>query len=747
MEARAWEVGGWASKEEVTASVQKSEPCIGYPYPHPPAYPPIPNGMGGYGYAHGLVGSNDDVTTDNYIDRILFQLTLAVEDSIPVGHCRIASRHPSSPPPATSSTDYTLRATCLLVVSLSFTSPVPPRHASKRVENQQRWRYQLLTGGQTKNPTHEGFGERIDEAKVGAYIPTTHVGGTARKVRTYKTLLVGGLEAFDFWMDIRLQKKTKEMQFRCCNSRKSPEHLAFKERRSRRQGSLAQVEAPHAISGDGRRSRTRERREQAPGDRDKGGLGAGRSSAQTLPLALSCSCSGRTGWRSRRQGRLVRLGVSHAAKSRSALPSLSLARSNARTKSFASLWSDWIDAQEAALSLPISLSLAPLGRTKAMTRRTESPRTLISLLSPFCRDPAIPTRVNCRKTGLLGGWIAISCDLSAVAARGNWNLASNSRKDFFCRNLALTPPIATKTTTLASGRYLMACPDIQMEMIKEFAAAVILLITESEHIIHNRMRRNLRIEEEIKSRDEREKLASFPRSREEKWNKLASFSNNPQGTEHGRGQQAAAQQTDTGNRARERPTGSSPANTQEANSHLEKRKSHGKSSRLPYLHQFSPGGKSSSPDEFALEHSTLPQRYLDQVLNETLLNPDLKFWKGMGKANRQQPNGHKKQGTEKPTGHGKANRQQPTGNRAREGQQGTGEANRQQPNGHRKQGTGRPTGSSPQEIGHGRTKAAAKKPNLRANNRKEAQTESQQQERSPNREPTKPQPTNKKLAL
>ncbi|KAL0924250.1 hypothetical protein M5K25_005066 [Dendrobium thyrsiflorum] len=68
-----------------------------------------------------------------------------------------------------------------------------------------------------------------------------------------------------------------------------------------------------------------------------------------------------------------------------------------------------------------------------------------------------------------------------------------------------------------------------------------------------------------------------------------------QKTGHGEGQQTAAQRTDTGyrarerptgiqrtnigNRARERPTGSSPADTQEANSHLEKRKSHGKSRR------------------------------------------------------------------------------------------------------------------------------------------------------------------------
>ncbi|KAL0925451.1 hypothetical protein M5K25_003783 [Dendrobium thyrsiflorum] len=76
--------------------------------------------------------------------------------------------------------------------------------------------------------------------KVGAYVPTTRVGGIAQKVRTYRTLLVGGLEAFDFWMDIRLQMRgflttfklqevEKKYAILSCKLLKFFEYLALKE--------------------------------------------------------------------------------------------------------------------------------------------------------------------------------------------------------------------------------------------------------------------------------------------------------------------------------------------------------------------------------------------------------------------------------------------------------------------------------------------------------------------------------------
>ncbi|KAL0920433.1 hypothetical protein M5K25_009570 [Dendrobium thyrsiflorum] len=62
----------------------------------------------------------NDRTADEYIDRIIYQLTLAIEDQIPPGRWYIINTPPISPDPATSSAATTLRATCLLVASLSL---------------------------------------------------------------------------------------------------------------------------------------------------------------------------------------------------------------------------------------------------------------------------------------------------------------------------------------------------------------------------------------------------------------------------------------------------------------------------------------------------------------------------------------------------------------------------------------------------------------------------------------------------
>ncbi|KAL0905565.1 hypothetical protein M5K25_023996 [Dendrobium thyrsiflorum] len=68
------------------------------------------------------VNLNVDDTVDGYIDRILFTLVPSIEEHIPTGSWQLIGRPPSSPPPATSPTNYTIGATCLLVASLGFTS-------------------------------------------------------------------------------------------------------------------------------------------------------------------------------------------------------------------------------------------------------------------------------------------------------------------------------------------------------------------------------------------------------------------------------------------------------------------------------------------------------------------------------------------------------------------------------------------------------------------------------------------------
>ncbi|KAL0923166.1 hypothetical protein M5K25_007211 [Dendrobium thyrsiflorum] len=62
----------------------------------------------------------NDRTADKYVDRIIYQLSLAIEDRIPPGRWNIVGAPPTSPDPATSPAATTIRATCLLVASLSL---------------------------------------------------------------------------------------------------------------------------------------------------------------------------------------------------------------------------------------------------------------------------------------------------------------------------------------------------------------------------------------------------------------------------------------------------------------------------------------------------------------------------------------------------------------------------------------------------------------------------------------------------
>ncbi|KAL0908780.1 hypothetical protein M5K25_023289 [Dendrobium thyrsiflorum] len=60
----------------------------------------------------------DDSTADEYVDRIIYQLTLAIEDQIPAGRWYLVSRRPTSSDPATSQATSTQGLLLLLVASL-----------------------------------------------------------------------------------------------------------------------------------------------------------------------------------------------------------------------------------------------------------------------------------------------------------------------------------------------------------------------------------------------------------------------------------------------------------------------------------------------------------------------------------------------------------------------------------------------------------------------------------------------------
>ncbi|KAL0904811.1 hypothetical protein M5K25_026965 [Dendrobium thyrsiflorum] len=61
-----------------------------------------------------------DETIDDYVDRILYQLSLSLEEHIRPGHWIINSQSPPPPPPATFPADKVLRATYLTVASLGL---------------------------------------------------------------------------------------------------------------------------------------------------------------------------------------------------------------------------------------------------------------------------------------------------------------------------------------------------------------------------------------------------------------------------------------------------------------------------------------------------------------------------------------------------------------------------------------------------------------------------------------------------
>ncbi|KAL0917234.1 hypothetical protein M5K25_012283 [Dendrobium thyrsiflorum] len=64
------------------------------------------------------VAFENDTTADEYVERILYQLTLAIEDQLPASRWCLVSRRPSPPNPATSPATSTRGIPLLLVASL-----------------------------------------------------------------------------------------------------------------------------------------------------------------------------------------------------------------------------------------------------------------------------------------------------------------------------------------------------------------------------------------------------------------------------------------------------------------------------------------------------------------------------------------------------------------------------------------------------------------------------------------------------
>ncbi|KAL0912121.1 hypothetical protein M5K25_018072 [Dendrobium thyrsiflorum] len=81
----------------------------------------------------------NDRTADEYVDRIIYQLALVIEDQIPPGRWYIVNTPPTSPDSTTSPAAIALRVTCLLVASLGFlrsSSANPTTKSREHMEKQ-----------------------------------------------------------------------------------------------------------------------------------------------------------------------------------------------------------------------------------------------------------------------------------------------------------------------------------------------------------------------------------------------------------------------------------------------------------------------------------------------------------------------------------------------------------------------------------------------------------------------------------
>ncbi|KAL0916357.1 hypothetical protein M5K25_013861 [Dendrobium thyrsiflorum] len=65
------------------------------------------------------ISFGNDRTADEYVDRVIYQLTLALEERLPRGPWYIVNNSLTSPNPTPTPAAYTLRVTCLLVALLS----------------------------------------------------------------------------------------------------------------------------------------------------------------------------------------------------------------------------------------------------------------------------------------------------------------------------------------------------------------------------------------------------------------------------------------------------------------------------------------------------------------------------------------------------------------------------------------------------------------------------------------------------
>ncbi|KAL0928367.1 hypothetical protein M5K25_000243 [Dendrobium thyrsiflorum] len=111
---------------------------------------------------------NDD-TTDKYIDRILYQVTLSIEEHIPPGRWYLVFHPPTSSDSATSPTTTTLGIACLLVALLSQLGTVTQqirdtqgeltdfrRQTRERLDNIERFGHPVIF---TPSRPHSPYGE------------------------------------------------------------------------------------------------------------------------------------------------------------------------------------------------------------------------------------------------------------------------------------------------------------------------------------------------------------------------------------------------------------------------------------------------------------------------------------------------------------------------------------------------------------------------------------------------------------
>ncbi|KAL0914158.1 hypothetical protein M5K25_017667 [Dendrobium thyrsiflorum] len=104
------------------------------------------------------VSFSHDPTTDEYVERIIYQLTLAIEDQIPAGRWYLVSRRPTSPnsatSPATSTQGLLFFLVASLVVAYILSIPTPSLKECNNPKNALETQWRTPTLG---HPPHHVF--------------------------------------------------------------------------------------------------------------------------------------------------------------------------------------------------------------------------------------------------------------------------------------------------------------------------------------------------------------------------------------------------------------------------------------------------------------------------------------------------------------------------------------------------------------------------------------------------------------